>query len=102
MVRFPKVLVIVLVVGGLLALATPASAAETKVTIKSVDSDKREIVCKDKDGKEWTFMMEKSGKVQLADKEGKLNELKAGDEVTVTYDKEGDKLIAREIRREQK
>ena len=34
-----------------------------------------------------------------ANKDAKLGDLKAGDEVTVTYDKQGDKLIAKEIRK---
>jgi hypothetical protein len=38
------------------------------------------------------------GKVRLGDKDVKLNDIKKGDEVTVTFEKKGDKLIATEIK----
>src|SRR5260370_37725260 len=79
----------------LLGTASDALAAD-KATgkIKSVTADKQEFVLTDKDGKDWTFQMDENAKVRLNDKNAELKELKAGDEVQVTYTKKGDKLIA--------
>jgi Cu/Ag efflux protein CusF len=88
------VLSLVLVLG----LTSAAMAADAKGKIKSVAADKNEFVVTDKDGKDWTFQMDPTAKVSLNDKAGKLNELKAGDEVDITYKKDGDKLICTEVK----
>ncbi len=46
--------------------------------------------------------MDKAGKIRLGDKDIKLLDLKVGDEVTVTFEKDGERLIAKEIRVERK
>ena len=73
-------------------------AVEAKGTIKSVAADKSEFVFADKDAKNWTFHMDKDGKVLINNKESKLADLQAGDEVTVIYEKKDDKLMASEVR----
>ena len=83
-------------------LAIPALAADTKGKIKSVAADKNEFVMTDKDGKDWTFSVDKDAKVRLGTKESKLNDLKTGDEVEVRYEKVGEKLAAKEIICERK
>jgi len=102
MVRLPKWFVVVLALIVLVGLAMPVLADETKGKIKSVSADKKEFVFSDKDGKDWTFQMAEDAKIKLGDKDIKLNELKAGDEVTVTYKKVGDNLIASEVLCERK
>lgn len=101
MIRSTKWLVIVLALGIVVGLAAPAMADETKGKIKSITAATNEFVFTDKDGKDWTFQMDKSGKVQVGTKNAKLDELKAGDKVTVTYDRVGDKLIAKEVKCER-
>ena len=89
----------VLALALILCVAGPAIAAETaKGKIKSVDADKNTFVVTDKDGKDWTFTMDAAAKIQLNNKESKINDLKAGDEVEVTYDKDGDKLVCKEVK----
>ena len=102
MVRVPKWLVVVFAVAFVVGLAIPALAADTKGKIKSVAADKNEFVMTDKDGKDWTFQVDKDAKVRLGTKESKLNDLKVGDEVEVRYEKAGDKLSAKEIICERK
>jgi Cu/Ag efflux protein CusF len=51
----------------------------------------------DNDGKDLKFLMNDDAKIQLNDKDSKLSELKKGDEVTVTYEKKGGKLIASKV-----
>jgi hypothetical protein len=98
MIRVPKVYLGALAVILLLAVAMPLLAAETKGAITSVAADKNQFVMRDTDGKNWTFHLNATGKVFINDKEGKLADLQAKDEVTVTYEKAGDNLNASEVR----
>ena len=67
-----------------------------------MDADKNQFVLTDKDGKDLTFKMDDNAKIRLNDKDSKLNDLKEGDEITVTYEKKGDRMIASEVRCERK
>jgi hypothetical protein len=98
MIRLPKFILGVLVLVLLLGLAMPALAAEAKGKIKTVTPDKNEFVLTDANQKDWTMKLQQGGKVFVNDKEGKLSDLQAGDEVIVTYAKEGENLNATEIR----
>ena len=93
--RFLSYVGMALALALLLGTASTALAAE-KATgkIKTVNADKQEFVLTDKDGKDWTFQMDENAKVRLNDKNSELKELKKGDEVEVTYNKKGEKLIA--------
>jgi hypothetical protein len=86
---------------------TPVPAADTSLTvtlaetagkIKTVDADKNEFVITDSNNKQWTFTLAKDAKVLINDKEGKLSDLQADNEVTITYEKEGNRLMASMIR----
>ena len=96
--RFAPVLALVAV----FVLASAASAADAKGKVTTVTADKHEFVMKDDTGKSWTIMVAKDAKVQLNDKASKLADLQADDEVQITYEKEGDKLIASSIRATRK
>jgi hypothetical protein len=98
MKRLPTWFVIVLALAFLVALASPAFAADAKGKIKTITADKNEFVITDADGKDLTFMLAKDGKVTLADKDVKLGDLKVGSEVEVKYDKKGDTLIATDVK----
>jgi Cu/Ag efflux protein CusF len=100
--RVPKWFLLVLALVFLLGLAAPVLADEAKGKIKSVDADKSQFVVTDKDGKDWTFKMDDNAKIRLNDKDSKLNDLKEGDEVKVTYEKKADQMIASEVRCERK
>jgi hypothetical protein len=100
--RIPKIILGVLALAVLVAFATPALAVEAKGTIKSIAADKNEFVFADKDAKNWTFHMDKDAKVLINDKDSKLADLQAGDEVTVIYEKKDDKLMASEVRCKRK
>src|SRR5260221_7297890 len=102
MVRFSTLFLGVLSVAVLLALSGPAAAAEAKGTIKTVTADKNEFVMTDANAKDWTIHLNKDAKVFVNDKESKLSDLQASDEITVTYEKEGDRLMASEIRCKRK
>lgn len=103
MTRLPKWMLEVMALALLVGLAMPALAnqaknEEAKGTIKSVAADKDQFVLTDKDKKDWTFDLDEKAKVSVNDKAGKLTDLKPGDEVTVTYEKKGAKMIAKEVR----
>jgi Cu/Ag efflux protein CusF len=97
MVRLPKWLVVVFALGFVLALASPSFADVTHGKIKSVAADKKEFVFTDKDGKDWTMTVADDTRIRLSDKDLKLNDLKAGEEVAIIYTKAGDKLMAHAI-----
>jgi hypothetical protein len=106
MLRLPKWVLLVLALAfvfGLYGITLAKDAKDvtdtTKGTIQKVDADKREFVMRDKNNKDWTFHLDENGKVRLADKDGKLADLKVGDEVEIKYMKKGDKLIAEEVTR---
>jgi Cu/Ag efflux protein CusF len=98
MIRLPKWLLVVLALAVLVALAAPVLAEETKGKIKSVSADKKEFVMTDNNAKDWEFTLTDEGKVTLGDKDIKLNELKEGDHVTITYEKKDGKLMASEVK----
>jgi Cu/Ag efflux protein CusF len=103
MIRLPKWLLVMLALAVIISIAAPAMADTTKGKIKSVSADKNEFVFTDKDAKDWTFQVADNVKIATADNPAaKLTDLKAGDEATITYRKEGDKLIATDVRCEKK
>jgi hypothetical protein len=97
MVRLPKWLLVLASLAVLVFLAAPALAAEAKGKIKSVTPDKKMFVVTDTNGKDWEFTLADDAKVRLGDKEVKLNDIKKGDEVTITYEKKGTDLIATKV-----
>jgi hypothetical protein len=99
MMRLPKFVFVLLALGILVGMTAPVLAAETaKGKIKSIAADQKSFVLTDQAGKDWTFSMDPAAKVRLADKDAKLQDLKAGQEATVTYEKQGDKNIVKEVR----
>ena len=95
--RLPMFFLGVLALVVLLGLTMPLLAADAKGKIASVAADKNEFVMTDKDGKNWTFQLNKDGKVFVNDKEAKLADLEAGFEVAITYEKDGEKLLASKV-----
>ena len=103
MTRLPNWMLVVVALALLVGLATPALANQAKDEatagkIKSVAADKDQFVLTDKDNKDWTFDVDEKAKVSVNDKAGKLSDLKPGDDVTITYEKKGAKMIAKEVR----
>jgi hypothetical protein len=97
MIRLSKWLMALLGIAILLALNSPALALEAKGKIKKISADKKELIVKDQNGKDLEFVMDDDAKIQLNGKDTKLKELKKGDEITVTYEKRGRKLIASKV-----
>jgi hypothetical protein len=101
-IRLPKWLLVVLALTLLVGLAAPVLADEARGKIQSVNADKNEFVVTDNNAKDWTFQMDPDAKVRLNDQDKKLSDLKKGDEVRVTYQKKGEKLVCTQIRCERK
>jgi hypothetical protein len=98
MIRMPKMFISALALVFLLSLTVSALGAEAKGKVKSVNGDKNMFVIADENSKDLTITLAKDGKVFINDKEEKLSNLQAGDEVTVTHEKKGEALIASEVR----
>ena len=106
-----KLFVLSLVAVCILGLAT-ASMAASKATqakptshrivgeVMSVDAANRSFTVKETvkggEAKELTFTFDEKGKVIVAGKPGKLDDLKSGDSVTVRYTEKEGKNIAQE------
>ena len=97
MIRLPKWLIAILGIAILLSLTSSAMALEAKGKIKKISTDQKELTVTDQDGKDLEFVLDEDAKIQPNDKEIKLKELKKGDEITVTYEKKGRKLIASKV-----
>jgi Cu/Ag efflux protein CusF len=98
MKRVPSLVLMVLALALVLGLAMPALADEAKGKIKTLDPDKSTFTILDDNAKDLVFTHDKEGKVFINDKESKLSDLKVDDQVTVTYKKDGDKMICSEVR----
>jgi hypothetical protein len=96
--RFAPVLALLAV----FTLASAAFAIDAKGKVKTVTADKNEFVMTDDTGKSWTIMVAKDAKVQLNGKDSKLADLQADDEVQISYEKDGEKLVASSIRATRK
>ena len=95
MTRIPTWFLGLLVVALVLTVTGVAPADKVKGTIKSVG--KTVITVTDKDKKDWAFTFYDRTKVSVDGKYAEITDLVKGQEVTVTYKKEGDKLVASEI-----
>jgi hypothetical protein len=96
--RLPKLMVALFVVALLVGVTMPILAAETSGKVKSISADKNEFVMADANQKNWTFQLGRDAKVLINDKEGKLADLQVDNEVAVTYEKQGDKLIVSQVK----
>jgi len=101
MFRFQKIAFAIAVAFTLL-IGADAYSAEAKGKITSVTADKHEFVMTDDAGKSWTIVTDKGVKIHVNDKASKLEDLQAKDEVVVTYEKDGEKLLAKEIKATRK
>lgn len=79
-----------------LALAMPALAADTRGTVKKVDSDKKEIVVTIQ-ARDYPFQLAENAPVKVGNQQGKLSDLKPNDTVIVSFAQIQDKLIATRI-----
>ena len=82
--------------------ARPAAAADARGRIKSVTPERAEVVMVDEASKTWTVIAAKDCKVKVNDVDSKVEDLRAGDEILITYEKDGDRLVARSIRATRK
>jgi hypothetical protein len=98
MVGFQKWCLATFVLGLLAGLAAPALAAETKGSIKTFFPDKKEIVLTDGHSNDVMFSIADSCKVLINGKETQLADLLTGEEVTLTYEAQGQRRVVQEIR----
>src|SRR5437762_1518674 len=98
MKRMPKVFLGLLTLVLLACLASPVFAAETKGKIKRIDAGKNEFVLTDKDAKDFTFHLEEKVKVFTNNKAARFEDLRVGDEVTITYLERNGRMMVSEIR----
>ncbi len=81
----------------LLNSAWTCKADEIKGRVANVTADKNEITVTES-FKNWTFLLKHEGKVFLNDRESKLHEIRAGDDATVIFSRQGENFQASLIR----
>ena len=92
-------LVAILAVALLVGLSTPLQAAETATgKVKTVNATAATLTITDADSKDWSFTCATDFTLLIDGNAAKLDALKTGMEVMVTYRTQGGKLIATEIR----
>jgi len=74
---------------------------EIKGKVAAVRPAKGELVVSE-NVKSWTFQLTKDAKVLINDREAKLADLMAGDDAAVTFDRQGQQLLATLIRASRK
>jgi hypothetical protein len=94
--RIPTWFLGLLVVALVLGFTTVALADESKGTIKSVDADKMTVTVT-VDTKDVTYTATKDTKITVAGKDAKFADLKKDAKVTVTWKKDGDKVVVSAI-----
>jgi hypothetical protein len=95
MMRLVKGTGIVAVVLGMTAFAS--ASEQTSGTIKTVDSNRREVIVKGV-VKDTVYELNKDATIWLDGARAKLTDLKADDRVVIVYDKKGDHLMAAQVR----
>jgi len=95
MIRLPKWTCIALALLLIFALRAPALAVDR---IKKVAAADKQLVVTDKDGKDVTYTVADKAKIFLSTgKQGKLDDLKAGQNVILLHERKGGKLTANVI-----
>jgi Cu/Ag efflux protein CusF len=77
---------------------TAARATEAiRGQVKQVAAGQNQLILKDQNGKDVTFQLGQDTKVRVNNKDGKLSDLKEGDDVMVRFQRQDDRLMVREI-----
>jgi hypothetical protein len=98
MIRLPEWCLAGVAVAVMAGLNSSALASEIQGKLAAVFPDKQEILLDDGNGKSLAFFLEKDGKVLINNAESKLADLQPGEVVVVTHERQGQKLVASQIR----
>jgi hypothetical protein len=82
----------------LLALSGPAMGKELQGKVTSVAPDDMMLAIMDTEGGEFTFRILVTSKVRIDQKERRLSDLQAGDQVAVVFDFDDKEMVATLIR----
>jgi len=97
MTKHQKSVATVLALILLMGAASPLLADAIQGKIASVDIEKNQVVVTE-NFKNWTFQVSQDGQVFLNDRPCKLGELQAGDNASVTFTRQGERLLASVVR----
>jgi len=96
MYRLIKISLAVVAIALLVGIAASAPMSEITGKLEAVYADK--IVLADSQGKDTTFQLNSDARVLINGQESKIEELLAGESVTVTFEMSGDRPMASEVR----
>jgi Cu/Ag efflux protein CusF len=97
MIRLSRISLGVIAFAVLLAMPRLVLAEDTKGTVRSINADKNEVVLK---GllKDTTYGLNKDGNVFLDGRKGKIADLREGDRAHIIWNKQGEQMMASEVR----
>jgi len=98
MIRPQNVWLGVLALAMIVLLTGPAFAGEAKGVLTSIDQENYQLVMTDKEGVEWQFTLLFNGQVFVNGEERDVFDLQLGDDVTITFQFDEERMVASEIR----
>jgi hypothetical protein len=98
MFRLGKIAFDLFVVLLLLVFNDAEQGGEARGKIKSLAPDKGQLVLANDGGATQTFVLDEDCKVTINNRKATLTELQVGEQVTVEHTRQGDRLMATEIR----
>jgi hypothetical protein len=98
MIRLPQCGLVLAAVALLLALGTTAVAAEARGKIKMINAESQELVLDTNTDKDMRFRVGQDAEILINNAKAALRDLQPGDDVVVQYHRQGERLVAVEIR----
>jgi len=98
MIRPQKVWMGVLALALLLVVAAPVFANDVTGVVTAVDKDNYQVFVTDKQGTEWEFSVSLLGQVRINEEERDIADLRPGDDVTIRFRLEDERMVATMIR----
>jgi len=98
MIRPQQVWMGVLALAVLLVLAAPVAANEMTGVLTSVDRDNYQLFVTDQEAAEWEFSLSLIGQVLINDEERDISDLRPGDDVTITFQFDEERMVAAIVR----
>jgi len=98
MIRPQKIWLGMLALALILVLSAPAFAEEANGILTSIDQDNYQLVMTDNEGTEWQFSLLVAGQVFVNGEERDISDLKPGDNATITFQLDEERMVATVIR----
>jgi Cu/Ag efflux protein CusF len=100
--RLSKICFAMVVLAVFVGVSAAGLARQTTGKVMSVDGDRQQFVVTPTDGKNVKYTMDEDAQVYINNKEASLQDLRAGDRVSIVDRQDGDQWLAIEVRVDRK